>query len=173
MPVRQQVLDLVRRYPGIHVRRLERELRLSSRLASYHVEALEADGALQRVQEAGYARLFVAPGKPRWSRRDVEFICLMRRPAALRIALLLLSRGPLPNRGVAAELRLARPSATYHLGLMLEAGLVTARRAGRDRIYGLADEAYVRGALANFTPMPDDLEPFERVWDDLFAVPPG
>ena len=58
------------------------ELGLSSRLASYHIEALEQEGKLQRVQETGYARFFPAAGHPKWPRRDVEFLCLMRRPVA-------------------------------------------------------------------------------------------
>jgi predicted transcriptional regulator len=167
---RALVLALVNRYPGIHGRRLERELGMSSRLADYHIEALEREGRVQRVQEAGYSRFFPAVGKPKWARRDVEFICLMRRPVALRVVLLLLADGPTGQGDIARRLDLAKASASYHLGMLLDAGCVCVAAMGRTRTYSIRDPAYVQGMLANFTPIPQDLEGFARVWDDLFKA---
>lgn len=169
MKSRQRVLEVVQRYPGIHARRIERELGLSDRLAMYHIEALERDGQLQRVEEAGYTRFFPALGRPKWPRRDVEFLCLMRRPVALRIVVLLMSRGAQAQGDIAKRLALAKASTSYHLGLLLAAGFVEVETAGRSRIYRVRDEAYVTGMLANFTPIPEDLDTFSRVWRDLFG----
>ncbi|HUR62356.1 MAG TPA: hypothetical protein VM286_08360 [Candidatus Thermoplasmatota archaeon] len=169
MPARAQVLRLVGEYPGIHVREMERHLGLSSRLAAYHLEALEAEGAVQRVQETGYARYFLALGKPKWSKRDVGFLCLMRRAAAFHITLLLLSSGPLGRSDLARSLRLAPASVSYNLDLLQGSGVVDSAMQGKRRIYALADEAYARGMLANFTPLPEELEPFESIWHDLFS----
>jgi predicted transcriptional regulator len=168
-PIRAQVQQMVTDFPGVHVREMERHLGLSSRLAAYHLEALEGDGAVQRVQEAGYARYFPALGRPKWGRRDVAFLCLMRRAAAFHVTLLLLAEGELGRFDLARRLRLAPASVSYHLDLMQGAGVVAARTAGRKRLYALADEKYVRGMLANFTPLPEELEPFESVWNDLFS----
>jgi predicted transcriptional regulator len=165
---RAQVLQLVTEYPGIHVREMERHLGLSSRLASYHLGALEEEGAVQRVQETGYARYFPALGKPKWTKRDVGFLCLMRRGAAFHITLLLLSAGPLGRWDLARRLGLAGASVSYHLDLLAATGVVASAMVGRQRIYSLADEPYVRGMLANFTPLPEELEPFESIWHDLF-----
>ncbi|HUR64191.1 MAG TPA: ArsR family transcriptional regulator [Candidatus Thermoplasmatota archaeon] len=168
-PTRVAVLRAVADFPGIHVREMERHLGLSSRLAAYHLGLLEEEGAVQRVQETGYARYFPALGRPRWSRRDVAFLCLMRRAAALHVTLLLLAAGELGRAELAQRLRLAPASVSYHLDLLQRAGVVVARTEGRKRQYALRDEAYARGVLANFTPLPDELEPFESVWSDLFG----
>jgi predicted transcriptional regulator len=167
--VRAQVLGFVRRYPGVHVRELERRLDLSSRLAAYHLASLEEEGRVQRVQLAGYARFFPAVGKPKWSRRDLEFLCLMRRPPALRLALLLLGDGPSSPKDLARRLDLPRASVGYHLSLLLAAGLLEMRPQGRRHAYAVADPGYVRAMLANFTPLPDDLDRFEAMWNDLFS----
>ena len=167
-PTRATVLQAVAAYPGIHVREMERHLGLSSRLAAYHLEALEGEGAVQCVHEAGFARYFPALGRPKWSRRDVAFLCLMRRAAAFHVTLLLLSDGELPRAELARRLRLAQASVSYHLDQLQQAGVVAVRTEGRRRLYALEDAAYVRGALANFTPLPEELEPFEAIWNDLF-----
>lgn len=166
---RTSVLDFVRHYPGVHVREVERQLNLSSRLASYHLAALEHDGKVERVAERGYARFLPRVTKPRWSSRDIAFLCLMRRAIAFRITLLLLSRGEMTQGDLARTLDLAKPSTTYHLHLLEDDDLVRVEPRGRERWYSLVDADRVRGLLADFTPLPEDLDPFAKVWDDLFG----
>lgn len=166
---RTQVLAFVRHYPGVHVREVERQLGLSSKLANYHLTALEHEGKVERVQEKGYSRFFVRVTKPRWSARDIAFLCLMRRAVAFRITLLLLSRGEMTQGDLARTLDLARPSTTYHLHLLEADHVVHVEPRGRERWYALLDADRVRGLLAGFTPLPEDLDPFAKVWDDLFG----
>ncbi|MES2154158.1 MAG: MarR family transcriptional regulator [bacterium] len=169
MPARKLVLDYVSRYPGIHVREIERRLGLPSRLAAYHLEQLEHEGQVQCIQEPGFARYFPAVGKPRWSRREMEFLCLMRHAVALRITVLLLSETEMAQGDIARRLDLAKASTSYHLALLVKAGLVEVRRAGRQRIYCLSEPTHVTGMLANFTPIPEDLDTFTGIWNDLFG----
>lgn len=166
---RDQVLAFVRHYPGVHVREIERQLAMPSKLATYHLTALEASGEVERIQEKGYARFLPRVTKPRWHARDIAFLCLMRRAVAFRITLLLLSHGELTPSSLARALTLAKPSTTYHLHLLEDDGIVTVQARGRERWYRLADPARVRGLLANFTPLPEDLDPFAKVWADLFG----
>lgn len=166
---RDQVLAFVRHYPGVHVREVERRLHLSSKLANYHLAALEHDGLVERVQEKGYARFLPRVTKPRWSPRDIAFLCLMRRAVAFRITLLLLSRGEMTQGDLARTLDLAKPSTTYHLHLLEDDHVVSVEPRGRERWYSLTDPDRVRGLLADFTPLREDLDPFAKVWDDLFG----
>lgn len=165
---RALVLAFVRDYPGVHAREVERQLSLSSRLASYHLDALEREGLLQRVAEKGYARFVPAATRPRWSARDVAFVCLMRRGVAFRCVVLLLARGEMTQGDLARTLHLAKSSTTYHLQLLIQAGIVAVEARGQEHWHRLADPAYVRGILADFHPLPEDLDPFERLWTDLF-----
>ena len=166
MQTRGRVLDFVRAYPGVHAREVERRLSLTSRLANYH---LGEGGVLQRLDEAGYARYFPALGHAKWNARDIRFLGLMRRPVALRLVVALLEGGELSHGELARSLRLPKTSASYHLTMLEQADVLSVRTDGRHRFYQLADEDYVRGALVNFTPLPDDLESFEKVWHDLFG----
>lgn len=166
---RLQVLAFVKAYPGVHGREVERRLGLSSKLASYHLDALERDGLLERIAEKGYARFVPRPTRPRLSARDVAFVCLMRRGVAFRVVVLLLARGEMTQGDLARTLHLAKASTTYHLHMLEDAGIVAAQARGRERWYSLVDQAYVHGLLADFTPLPEDLDPFAQVWADLFG----
>ncbi|HEV8359787.1 MAG TPA: winged helix-turn-helix transcriptional regulator [Candidatus Thermoplasmatota archaeon] len=166
-PLRSAILGFVERYPGVHVREVERQLGLSSKLAAYHVEALRDEGRIDVLRERGYTRLVARATARRLSQAEVAFICLMRRPPALHLVLLLLQEPELPQGELARRLRLAKASASYHLAALGEAGVVRGRSEGRQRLYRLSDPAWARRTLARFEPVPGDLDAFSAVWDDL------
>jgi DNA-binding transcriptional ArsR family regulator len=60
--------------------------------------------------------------------------------------------GPKPVGELAAELPVSRPAVSQHLRVLKEAGLVTERREGTRRIYGLAPDglAEVRAYFEEF-----------------------
>src|SRR5581483_2219332 len=86
--LRDQVLGFVLDYPGVHAREVERRLGLSERLASYHLLALEQEGLLRRLDQGGYARFYPQEAARRLTRKDFDFIGLMRRPPSLQITVL-------------------------------------------------------------------------------------
>jgi DNA-binding transcriptional ArsR family regulator len=162
---RANVLALVERYPGVHGREVERQLGLPSRLASYHLLALEADGLVRRVGDGGYARFVVAD--QRLNATDLEFVCLMRSAPAFHITLLLLSRPEMTPGAFVGELDLAKASVSYHLSALLAAEVVGVDVVGRERRYHLRDPARVRRLLHEFHPLPGELDAFSALWDDL------
>lgn len=165
MIVRQQILNLVERYPGIHTREVERQLGLASRLASYHLQALTDEGLVTRVEEQGYTRYVARPSGI--SAADVTLICVLRRPPALRIVLLLLSQEEMTPGMLADSLGLAKASVSYHLRELLDAGIVKVTPVSRERWYRLAQPTLVHKLLTRFEPLPGDLDEFSKLWDDL------
>ena len=63
-----------------------------------------------------------------------------------------LRRGPMPVGALAEGLPVSRPAVSQHLRVLKEAGLVTERRDGTRRIYGLAPDglAEVRAYFEEF-----------------------
>jgi len=63
-----------------------------------------------------------------------------------------LRRGPMPVGALADGLPVSRPAVSQHLRVLKEAGLVTERREGTRRIYGLAPDglAEVRAYFEEF-----------------------
>jgi len=164
---RGAILAFIERYPGVHVREVERQLGLSNRLASYHLEALHAGGAVALLRERGHVRVVARNQAMLLPAAEVRFICMMRRGPALRIVLLLLEHRELRQGAIAEMLDLAKPSASYHLAGLLDAGVARARRDGRERFYRLADPTWVRAKLATFEPLPGERDAFTALWDDF------
>ena len=59
---------------------------------------------------------------------------------------------------IAAHFEMSRPAVSQHLRLLLDAGLVTERRHGRERRYRLIPE--------RLGPVRDWIAHYERFWDD-------
>ena len=61
---------------------------------------------------------------------------------------------------ISAHFEMSRPAVSQHLKILLEAGLVTERRHGRERRYRLEAE--------QLSPVRDWIAHYERFWDDHF-----
>ncbi len=79
---------------------------------------------------------------------------------ARRRMLDLLADGDRPVNALAGEFDMSRPAVSQHLRVLLDAGLVTEARHGRERRYRLAPDrlVVVRDWIAHY----------ERFWDDHF-----
>jgi DNA-binding transcriptional ArsR family regulator len=61
---------------------------------------------------------------------------------------------------MAGHFQMSRPAVSQHLRVLLDAGLVTEQRRGRERIYHFDP--------ARLNPVRDWLAQYERFWDDHF-----
>lgn len=62
---------------------------------------------------------------------------------------------------IAADFEMSRPAVSQHLRVLLDAGLVTEQRHGRERRYRLVPE--------NLAPVREWIALYERFWDDRLA----
>ncbi len=72
----------------------------------------------------------------------------------------LLADGERPVSAIAANFEMTRPAVSQHLRVLLDAGLLTEQRHGRERRYRLAPE--------RLSPVRDWIAHYERFWDDRF-----
>ena len=59
---------------------------------------------------------------------------------------------------IAAHFEMSRPAVSQHLRILLDAGLVTERRHGRERRYSLVPQ--------QLAPVRDWIAHYEKFWDD-------
>lgn len=88
-----------------------------------------------------------------------EVFGAISHPARRRM-LDMLANGDRPVNVIAANFEMSRPAVSQHLRVLLEAGLVTEQRRGRERRYRLAP--------MGLQPVHDWLSRYERFWDDRF-----
>ena len=78
-------------------------------------------------------------------------------PARRRMLDLLLESDR-PVNAIAGHFQMSRPAVSQHLRILLDAGLVTEQRHGRERRYHLVPE--------RLGPVREWIAHYERVWDD-------
>lgn len=91
----------------------------------------------------------------------VDVFSALASPVRRELLRLLRDAGPLPVQELASEFNLRRPTVSEHLKVLLDAGLVTEQRHGRQRIYQLEPEPFLglRGWLA----------PYEQFWRERLS----
>ena len=89
-------------------------------------------------------------------RRPDVFLAISH--GARRQMLDLLSGAERPVGDIAAHFEMSRPAVSQHLRVLLDAGLVTEQRHGRERRYRLVPE--------RLGPVRDWIALYERFWDD-------
>ena len=89
--------------------------------------------------------------------RKMDVFTAISYPARRRM-LDLLAESDRSVNTIAGHFRMSRPAVSQHLRVLLDAGLVTERRHGRERRYRL-----VPGRLG---PVRDWIAHYERFWDD-------
>ncbi|HVM45631.1 MAG TPA: ArsR family transcriptional regulator [Candidatus Thermoplasmatota archaeon] len=166
--MRQRVYDAVRRYPGIHLREIERQTGVSAPLAQYHLRKLADDGYVEVHEQGGYARHFPTDkGKSASvTPRDLPLVGLLREEVPLHAVLLLLDRGPLTHAELVAELGVAKSTASYHLAKLAEADVV--ERAGEGKLR-LKDRERIYRLLLAYRPTPTLVDSFAELWEDLYG----
>jgi DNA-binding transcriptional ArsR family regulator len=88
--------------------------------------------------------------------RDPEVFGAISHPARRRMLDLLVD-GDRAVNAIAENFEMSRPAVSQHLRILLDAGLVTEQRHGRERRYRLAPE--------RLEPVRDWLSHYERFWD--------
>lgn len=89
--------------------------------------------------------------------REPEVFGAISHPARRRM-LDLLADGDRPVNAIAGHFEMSRPAVSQHLRVLLDAGLVTEQRHGRERRYRLAPE--------RLGPVRDWIAHYERFWDN-------
>lgn len=163
---RKRLLRLIGEYPGLHLRELAREARLSEALAGYHLGHLVAAGHVVDRAEHGFRRFYPVKG-PALSERDLQHLSLLRQPVPLQIVVRLAERSPATHQELTDMLGLAKSTVSYHLAKLQEAGVVAP--AVRGAGFVLRDARHVERLLLRWEPPADLTERFQSMWRRFYA----
>ncbi len=92
--------------------------------------------------------------------REQEVFGAISHPARRRMLDLLVEADRSVNT-IAVQFQMSRPAVSQHLRVLLDSGLVTEQRHGRERRYHLVPE--------RLGPVRDWIGHYERFWDDRLA----
>ena len=158
----------IRRYPGIHLRGLERELRMSSALVHYHVKQLEKAGKVVSAAVGGYTRYY-ATDLDDMPAADRELLAVLREEVPLHVVLLLLERGETTQGDLTDALGLAKSTVSYHVDKMVARGVLERLGSGPGVRLRARDAPRLRRLLLAYEPTDDLRRRFGRLWGDFYG----
>lgn len=163
--VRRRILLLVERYPGLHLREIQRRIETSAMLAEYHLNILEKMELISSQEQGGYRNFYPARNLPmQLDATDRRWLALLRRPVILGMVLHLIEYPTARPTELARVALLPSSTAMYQLKTMKAAGLVVQGDEFSTTRIRLGDAKRVLELLRTYHPMPDALSEFGAMW---------
>ncbi|WP_297534960.1 metalloregulator ArsR/SmtB family transcription factor [Thermococcus sp.] len=148
MERRNEILDQIRRRPGVTFRELARELGIGIGDLQYHLHKLEKEGKVFS-KKIGRRRYIFPAGFEEEAQRLVIAISTETR----RRILLQLMEGPKSQGELAERLGVSQPTISYHMGELEKLGIVEVVREGRSVIYRLKhDPTLIARIIRDYRP---------------------
>lgn len=162
--VAKRLLRLVRSYPGLHLRELAREARISEQRALYHLDRLQDRSVVASRSDDGYRRFYVAEGEGP-TRDDRRILALLRQALPLQIIVSLLERGEATHKELTEDLGRAKSTVSFHLQKVRDAGLLRER----GKAIRLRDPEHVEALLLRWQPPESLTDRFAGQWEAFYG----
>ena len=167
--MRELILEVLQRYPGLHFRAIARELDTSTALIRYHLDHLQEAGEVDSQEVGGYVRYFLVGEFEELTDEEREKLNVLRQEKPLEIVLALLHNGSMQHKDLHQIVPGSKGSLSYHLRKLQDAGLVRKIPRGESRGFHLEDEDEARQLVARCRPESDMLDDIHDMWEDLFG----
>jgi predicted transcriptional regulator len=137
LEVRKRIYDVICKYPGIHMRELQRQTCLATGSLDYHLHFMHKSGLI-RVEKAGrFARYYNS--MQAFSDAEKNTISILRQEPLRHVILFLLEK-KIANATEISEATGMQPSnLSAHLKSLESSGIILHKKKGRFRFYQLQD----------------------------------
>ena len=129
---RRRIYDHIKHVPGIHMRRLERELNIPLSTLDYHLRQMERKGLVLSRKEGQKKSYFV---RNTMDAKDQHYLYYLRHRTTRWILLDILENPGTSLRGLTQRLPVGAPTISYHLKKLIRAEIVQPVWIGRHRRY--------------------------------------
>ncbi len=169
---RRRIFEVLSRYPGLHLRELERQLGLDVRALKHHLEFLERHEAVVSMTQNGYRRFYprqwdAGAFRERIGALEKRALGLLRRRTFLQLILVLLEGGALSVKEIKERTGLAASTLSHHLSKLEGLPLVGSKREGRIKLYWATDPQATVQLLLKYRPTQDLIEDFLDLWEKI------
>lgn len=158
MAARDEILNIIRNYPGLHLRAVARQADTSLNLVQYHVQGLSDAGEIELGLDGGKVRAY-PPGLPT---RQRQLLGALREPKRAAIISHLL-QGPSSHADMARALKIGKSTLSFHLSYLAEAGIIE-----RADAVSLANPEAVRDVMAQYKQTPGAVDRLTSLWGKLY-----
>jgi predicted transcriptional regulator len=151
---RQQILVFIQANPGVHLRKIKRELNLAMGVIQYHLYKLEREGDIVSLRRGLYKRFYPNLGL---GVEEQEILSVLSQETERDLLLYLIRKRQTSQKELSEFAHISASSTNWHMKRLVEAGLVEARREAGFVLYRCrGDPARIVRLLKNYHP---------RIWE--------
>lgn len=143
-PTQSRVYGYIRAHPGVHLRKISRQLGLAIGDVQYHIHRLERDGAIKSVRRGLY-RFFYASSLV--GDDGGAMLAALSQDTPRELLLHLVESPASTQEDLAQATGLSQPSISWHMKRLAELGVIRRRQNGRFVSYHLVGDV---GEMASF-----------------------
>jgi predicted transcriptional regulator len=136
--IRQQIYRYIEKNPGVHLRKISRELGLAMGNTQYHLQMLEKDGRI-RTRRATLYRHYYPVGI--LYKHDEVILQFLRQETTRDILVRLLENPAGMTQSEIIQFKnLSAPTISWHMSRLVESGLVVRMKEGKTVRYTIAKD---------------------------------
>lgn len=136
---RRRIYVFVKENPGLHMRELQRRLKIPLSTLEYHLDFLQKKELLYLEDDRRYCRYFAE----RHTNEEKKLLSALRQKKLREIILLVLSEERVCFKELSFELELADSTLSHYLCFLSEQGVLVKERIGAETCYKVKSEKTV------------------------------
>lgn len=163
LDVRRRIYNYIAEFPGVHLREIKRSLGISSMgNLEYHLNYLENRGLIVSGRNGQYKRYYVT--RPRVMAK--KLLSILRQKIPRQIVIYLLLNPESSHREVHSQFNIAQSTFSFHMKKLVEKGVVSRRREGREVFYSVVNRDEVADVLITYraTFLDKVVDNFAELW---------
>lgn len=166
LETRRNIFAYVSKYPGCHMRKIQRDLDLGMGQAEYHLNFLEEQELLASQTSGNKKRYYVAD-EVHYPHRKV--LGILRQNVPRNIILIVLENQPLSFGDILNQLDISKSTLSFHLKKLEKAGILKVVKEGRQKVYAVKDHKNMVQILITYRSsfLDNAVERFIDTWTEV------
>lgn len=137
LEVRKNIYDTVCKYPGIHLRELQRKTGLATGSLDYHLHFLYKRGLIRKEKDSRFIRYYNA--LQAYSEEEKHLLSVLRQETLRRIVIYLIQKKKATATNISRDLELTPSNLSGHLRTLEKQDIIRYKKKGRFRFYSVID----------------------------------
>jgi len=164
LETRQQLYELIQRFPGMHFREIQRTSGLAVGTLQYHIKHLVEEGLVVGVKDGEYVRYYPVGAV---TEKDKFLLQFLRQKPIRRMLVFLLENKRANHKRLTGASGVSPATTSWYLGKLLDAKVVVKRKVGREVFYSIAEPREVARTLLTYKESFLDkvVERFTEIWE--------
>lgn len=166
LKTRRIIYNCISKNPGLHERKLSRQLNIPLSTLDYHLFFLKKRELIVDQVEGGYNRYYISR---KVGTKDKRAIAVLRQKPVRTIVIFLLLNPNSFHRDISKHLELARSTTSFHLNKLVDLEIITRNQIGRETDYSIREVSYISDLLIIYRKsfFDDAVDRFVEAWLEL------